>query len=156
LSTAPRGKIEGMMAPTDSWAIRLGEQGDLPPVLGLWRAAESPPTATDDEASLSRLLGHDPGCLLVAEAGGEIVGSLIAAWDGWRGSFYRLAVDPAWRRRGLATELVHAGEERLRGLGAARLTAIVASGEGAAAELWCAAGYERQGDRRRFVRMLAG
>jgi predicted RNase H-like HicB family nuclease len=46
------------------------------------------------------------------------------------------------------------GEERLQALGAVRLSAIVASDEGAAMSLWTAAGYERQSDRSRFVKIL--
>lgn len=49
---------------------------------------------------------------------------------------------------------IRAGEERLRNLGACRLTAIVASEENVAIHLWAAAGYERQADTTRFVRML--
>ncbi len=134
--------------------IRRGARADRSAVLGLWHAAAGPPSATDDEIGFERLLDHDPGCLLLAEADQEIVGSLIAAWDGWRGSFYRLAVHPDWRRKGLATELVRAGEDRLRRLGAIRLTAIVADGESSASELWRLAGYERQDDQGRFVRMV--
>lgn len=85
-----------------------------------------------------------------------MVGSLIVGWDGWRGSFYRLAVHPSWRRRGLATALIRTGEERLKALGARRLTAIVASEEAAAIDLWTAAGYDRQAGTTRFVRMLDG
>jgi ribosomal protein S18 acetylase RimI-like enzyme len=85
---------------------------------------------------------------------GTAVGSLIVGWDGWRGSFYRLAVHPDWRRQGIGTELIRAGEERLRAQGAVRLTAIVASGERAAMAFWQAVGYERQVERSRFVRML--
>ena len=85
---------------------------------------------------------------------GEIVGSLIVGWDGWRGTFYRLAVDPAQRRRGLATALVRAGEERLRALGAHRLNAIVETEEADAMAFWSAAGYELQTARSRFVKNL--
>ena len=85
-----------------------------------------------------------------------MIGSLIAAWDGWRGSFYRLAVDPAWRRRGIATALVRRGEERLRDLGAERLTAIAVGSDSEANGLWLSVGYQRQSDRARFVRMLPG
>jgi ribosomal protein S18 acetylase RimI-like enzyme len=140
----------------ETWTIRSGAEADLSAVLALWRSAGSEPTATDSEQALARLLDRDPDSLLLAEAGGEAVGSLIAAWDGWRGSFYRLAVRPEWRRQGIGTALVRAGEERLRGLGAERLTAIVVGDECAAAALWEAAGYRRQANRNRFVRMVGG
>jgi ribosomal protein S18 acetylase RimI-like enzyme len=81
-----------------------------------------------------------------------VVGSLIAAWDGWRGSFYRLAVSPERRREGLATMLLREGERRLCGRGAVRLTAIVAHEDAGAVAFWRAAGYERQQDQARFVR----
>jgi ribosomal protein S18 acetylase RimI-like enzyme len=84
--------------------------------------------------------------------GGAVIGSLIAAWDGWRGSFYRLAVHPVWRRQGIATALLRESEHRLRERGAARLTAIVADHDPAAIGFWQAAGYQRQQRRARFVR----
>ncbi|HEX2097032.1 MAG TPA: GNAT family N-acetyltransferase [Solirubrobacterales bacterium] len=140
--------------------IRTAELADLPAVLALWRAADSIPSVTDSEAGLRTLLARDPEALLVVdagrEAGGGIVGTLIAAWDGWRGSFYRLAVRPERRRQGVAAALVRAGEERLARLGAVRITAIVADHEHAAVALWEAVGYVRQADRSRFVRELAG
>jgi len=138
----------------ERWGIRNGTEEDAPAVLALWRDADGPPSPTDPEVGLGRLLRHDPGSLLLAATDGAVIGSLVAAWDGWRGSFYRLAVDPAWRRRGIATALVRAGEERLRGLGAVRLTAIAVGSDREAVGLWTAAGYERQADRSRFVRML--
>jgi ribosomal protein S18 acetylase RimI-like enzyme len=41
----------------------------------------------------------------VAEGDGEIVGALIAAWDGWRGNMYRLAVREGHRREGIGLAL---------------------------------------------------
>ena len=81
------------------------------------------------------------------------MGSLIAAWDGWRGQLYRLAVHPAWRRQGVATSLVRAGEERLGALGARRVAAIVIEGHDPARAFWQAAGYQ-QAAQVRFVRSL--
>jgi len=71
-------------------------------VLAVWRAAEVVPSVSDDAGSLRRLLDTSDDALLIAEVDGRVVGTLIAAWDGWRGNLYRLAVLPSWRRRGIA------------------------------------------------------
>jgi ribosomal protein S18 acetylase RimI-like enzyme len=144
------GLIERMKI-HDHWTIRNATEGDISTVLDLWVAADSVPTVTDSRDGLVRLLRADPGALLVAEHAGIVVGTLIAAWDGWRGSFYRLAVSPEHRRRGLATMLLREGERRLHECGAVRLTAIVADQESGAIGFWRAAGYERQQHRARFV-----
>jgi ribosomal protein S18 acetylase RimI-like enzyme len=124
-------------------------------VLELWRRAEASASSTESAEDVGGLMLRDPEALLLAEsADGEIVGSLIVGWDGWRGTFYRLAVDPAHRRQGLATVLVRAGEERLRALGAHRLNAIVESHEPAAMAFWSSADYELQSSRSRFVKNL--
>jgi len=122
-------------------------------VLGLWVAAGGPASVSDTREGLSRLLAADPDALLLAESGGLVVGSLVAAWDGWRGSFYRLAVHPDRRRQGIATALLAEGERHLQDRGAVRLTAIVTDDDPAAMGFWKAAGYQRQEHRARFVRL---
>jgi ribosomal protein S18 acetylase RimI-like enzyme len=134
--------------------IRPGRDADVAGVLELWRRAEASPSSTESSADVGGLLLRDPEALLLAEVDGGIVGTLIVGWDGWRGTFYRLAVDPAHRRNGLASALVRAGEERLRALGAHRLNAIVETEEPDAMAFWSAAGYELQTARSRFVKNL--
>ncbi len=87
-------------------------------MLELWTAADAEPSHTDDAVSLAALVAHDPAALVVAEEHGRIVGSVIAAWDGWRGSIYRLVVAPSHRRQGLARRLVGHAEDRLSEAGA--------------------------------------
>jgi ribosomal protein S18 acetylase RimI-like enzyme len=132
--------------------IRNATQEDITAVLDLWVTAGSLPSVSDSREGIARLLATDPQALMIAELGDVLVGSLIAAWDGWRGSFYRLAVSPEHQRKGLATMLLREGERRLRERGAVRLTAIVAEDEAKAMAFWRAAGYERQQHQTRFVR----
>ncbi len=139
-----------------SWRICSAGEESIAAVLDLWVAAGSVPSVSDSPEGLARLLATDPQALLVAELDGVLVGSLIAAWDGWRGSFYRLAVAPEHRRKGVATMLLREGERRLRERGAIRLTAIVADDDPTAMSCWRAVGYERQQHRARFVRHLDG
>jgi len=134
---------------------RPTRRDELSLILGLWDQARTlAPSVPDDEAALAALPAQAPEALLVAEDDGAIVGALIAAWDGWRGNMYRLAVTPASRRRGIALELVRCGEERLRASGARRISALVAEADEPAASLWHAAGYSHEENVARFVRNL--
>jgi ribosomal protein S18 acetylase RimI-like enzyme len=132
--------------------LRSATHQDIDSVLGLWETRGAPSSTSDTPDGLAHLMAHDPDALLVAELGGVVIGSMIAAWDGWRGSFYRLVVHPEQRRQSLATELLREGESRLRARGAVRLTAIVAEDDPVAMAFWKAAGYLHQPQQTRFIR----
>ena len=131
--------------------IRSGRRSDVDSVLLLWSQSGAEPTHTDDSESLVRLLANDPDALILAEDGAELVGSVIAAWDGWRGSVYRLVVAPSHRRQGLASRLLARAEAHLASVGAVRLQAIAVESDPAAVGFWGATGWERQVERLRFV-----
>ena len=123
-------------------------------LLTLWRDADSPPSVTDSVERVTALLERRDSWVLVWEEDGAVVGTLIVAWDGWRGHFYRLAVLPAWRRRGIALRLVEEGEALLRAAGAKRLAAIVLVERDEAIGFWEAAGFMRQIDATRFTKVV--
>lgn len=93
--------------------------------------------------------------LLAVDGNGTVVGSLIAAFDGWRGNMYRLVVAHRQRRRGIARALVEAGEARLAGQGCRRITALVAGPEPDTAAFWRAVGYGHDHRIVRYVKTLA-
>ncbi|MGD0749085.1 MAG: GNAT family N-acetyltransferase [Acidimicrobiales bacterium] len=130
--------------------VRAAVPGDIPAVLDLWRQAAAP-TSTDSPEALRLLLDRDPGALVVAESSGQIVGSVIAGWDGWRGSVYRLAVAPAHRRSGLGGRLLREAERRLRALGATRMHAIVVGSDSRAVAFWESTDWEHQSGQRRYT-----
>src|SRR2546430_1375210 len=113
---------------------------------------------SDTLEELTRLVrsAHGDG-FLVAVRSGSIVGSVIGAWDGWRGNIYRLAVAPEARRRGLARRLVREAERVLWRKGARRLSALVERHEAQAVAFWDAladAGYQRDPRMMRYVKAL--
>jgi ribosomal protein S18 acetylase RimI-like enzyme len=135
--------------------VRVAGRDDVDAVLELWGRARSAAAVTADDAEVVlRLIEHAEDALLVAEIDDRVVGALVAAWDGWRGGMYRLAVLPEHRRRGIARRLVEAGHERLRAKGARRITALVAHDEQDATGFWRAAGYGLDTEIVRFVRNL--
>lgn len=135
--------------------VRRCRPDDVPAVLELWSLARSEHAQVADRLEdVERLTGESPAALLVAEHDGGIVGALIAAWDGWRGNLYRLAVREDSRRRGIGLALARAGEDHLRRCGARRVTALVAFGDEAAAGFWEKAGYPLDRKIGRRVRNL--
>jgi ribosomal protein S18 acetylase RimI-like enzyme len=122
--------------------VEAARDDDLDAVLALWEEARSPYSTTPDNPEvLQRVRENDPGSLLVARVEGHVVGTVIAAWDGWRGNLYRLTVAPAHRREGIGLALVKRGLDHLRSRGAGRVTALVGAPDAGAARFWEAAGF---------------
>lgn len=146
---APRLTGEGI-------TVRRCRQDDVPAVMDLWAQARSEHAGTPDRRdAVTQLVAADsPAALLVAERDGAIVGALIAAWDGWRGNMYRLAVRDGSRRQGIGLALTRAGESYLRRRGARRVTALVAFDDEDASGFWVAAGYPQDEQIGRRVRNL--
>ena len=135
--------------------MRRCQEADAPAVLDLWAQARSEHASTSDRLEdVERLVADSPAALLVAERDGEILGALIAAWDGWRGNMYRLAVRDGQRREGIGLALTRAGEDYLRRRGARRVTALVAFDDEVAGGFWESAGYPRDREIGRRVRDL--
>jgi hypothetical protein len=75
--------------------VRAARLGDEAMALRVWQEADAVVSTTDDPEGVATLLDHDPGALLIADADGAMVGTLIVGWDGWPANLYRLAVLPS-------------------------------------------------------------
>ncbi|MCB5169385.1 GNAT family N-acetyltransferase [Streptomyces bambusae] len=140
----------------DDLRIRTARADELPAVLAFWGSAAEGTSISDDLAGVAGLVGRDPEALLLAERGGELVGTVIAGFDGWRCHLYRLAVHPGHRRRGVATALLAAAEERFVRLGGRRGDAMVLNRNEGGRQAWQAAGYRPEDHWTRWVKPLAG
>jgi ribosomal protein S18 acetylase RimI-like enzyme len=108
----------------------------------------------DDDASLEVLARRNPGLLLVAAAGDEVVGSALGAWDGRRGWIYHVAIAPGHRRRGIGRQLVARIEAGLRAVGCPKVNVIVLDDNAEGVAFWRDLGYTRL-PARQFSRRLA-
>jgi ribosomal protein S18 acetylase RimI-like enzyme len=95
----------------------------------------------DRREYLETFHAFSPDLLLVAEAEGRIIGTVIGGWDGWRANIARLATRPEARRTGVAMALVREVESRLLAKGARRVYALVDKRSPPAIPFWEAAGY---------------
>lgn len=134
--------------------IRPADHPDIDTVLRFWREAAEGTSISDDREGVERLVTRDPEALILAELDGELVGTVIAGFDGWRCHLYRLAVHPDRRRRGIGGALLTAAEERFVRLGGRRGDAMVLTANENAHHAWRAAGYAPEERWRRWVKPL--
>ena len=117
---------------------------DLDAVVSLWDACNltrpwNPPRL---DIALVQESGH--GALLLAEEGGEIVGSVMVGHDGHRGWLYYLAVSPARQRGGLGKALVAEAEKWLEARGVRKVQLLVRPENTGVLRFYEAIGYEEQ------------
>ncbi|WP_425836688.1 GNAT family N-acetyltransferase [Streptomyces fractus] len=140
--------------------VRAAGPADLDAVLAFWKEAAEGTSISDDRAGVERLVERDPEALLLAErstgSGAELVGTVIAGFDGWRCHLYRLAVLPRARRQGIASALLAAAEERFVALGGRRGDAMVLDRNERAQHAWTAAGYAPDPQWTRWGKLLDG
>ena len=112
-------------------------------ILQFWTESGASMSTTDEVDYVLRVIGYPAAVFLLAVADGEIVGSLIGTFDGWRGNMYRLVVRPSHRRQGIARQLVRHVEKVFSEWGVRRITVLVEVDRPWARDFWSAVGYPR-------------
>ncbi len=100
----------------------------------------------DSREGVAKYLARNPGHSFVAEAGGRVVGCLLAGHDGRRGYLHHLAVAPAHRNRGLGGALVERALEKLREAGIEKMHADVLPENADGLAFWLKRGWHRRDD----------
>jgi ribosomal protein S18 acetylase RimI-like enzyme len=96
--------------------IRSLTISDYDQIVALWRRAGLPfrPQGRDDKEAIKAQMRTNPGFFLGAFVGRTLIGVVVVTCDGRKGWINRLAVDPDYRRKGVATALAAEAEKTLR------------------------------------------
>lgn len=113
---------------------------DIDAVLEFWRTATLG-GSTNNAETIQIFLDHNAELFFTVWDGNVLVGTVLAAWDGWRAHFARLSVKPEYRRQRIARELVERAEKLLTDRGAKRVYADILKDSPEAFDFWRSAGF---------------
>lgn len=131
------------------------EPSELTEVLAFWaKHAENSTRPTDTVEAILTLIVRDPEALILAIEDDEIIGTIIAGWNGWRCCLYRLAVREDKRKQGIGRLLVDQAEERFRSIGGTRIDAMILNENETAHKAWASYGFVLQSNWARWVKKL--
>jgi ribosomal protein S18 acetylase RimI-like enzyme len=129
--------------------VRELDLDDYDALLDLWKRAglhSVKPRGRDSIEAVSGQLASGVQTMLGLEMDGRLVGAVVVTHDSRKGWINRLAVDPAYRRRGYGARLVQAAEELLRGQGIRIIAALVEGDNPASLALFERCGYAVSSD----------
>jgi ribosomal protein S18 acetylase RimI-like enzyme len=122
--------------------IRPYTSADEPAVVSLWREVFSDdPPHHDPVASIGLKTAIQGELFFVATRGGEVVGTIMAGFDGHRGWIYRVAVNPQHQRQGIGTALVRHAEAALVARGAPKINLQIRATNGQVVAFYEQLGY---------------
>lgn len=136
--------------------IRSMQIADYDAVIALWERAglSYEPQGRDSFSAISRQLQAFGHLMFVAEADGQIIGTVFGSHDGRKGWINRLAVDPRYRRQGLAQQLVQRAEEALACEGLRIIAALIEAPNVPSLALFKRLDYEERRDIVYFRKFL--
>ncbi len=82
--------------------------------------------------------------LIAENSSGDVIGSIIAGYDGHRGWLYAVAVAPEHRHQGIGSALVETACERLRVLGCNKVNLQIRSENASIGKFYRKLGFEEE------------
>ena len=130
--------------------------GDYARVISLWQTIETGMHIGPSDApeEIKKKIERDPDLFLVAEQNGEIIGTIIGAFDGRRGMIYHLAVHNAFRRQGIGQALLAEVEKRLKEKGCIKCLLMVLEDNETAKRFYEESGWKAVPEDLVFMKMF--
>lgn len=128
--------------------IRKLSIDDYPIIIKLWEKAKLPykPKGRDSKEAIAAQMRANPEFFLGALENNQLIGIVILSCDMRKGWINRLAVDPAYRRRGVAKALIMEAEKVLRRHGVKIFCVLIEDYNVASKNLFKKCGYVEHRD----------
>lgn len=112
------------------------------PIIALWQSVFGYETAHNrPDLVIDKKTAVNDGLFFVATAGAEVVGTIMAGYDGHRSWTYSVAVHPAHRKQGIGSALVSHAERALAGKGCLKINLQIMEGNESVAAFYSSPGY---------------
>jgi len=130
--------------------------GDYARVIDLWKTIETGMHIGPSDApeEIKKKIERDPDLFLVAEQNGEIIATIIGAFDGRRGMIYHLAVHNDYRRQGIGQALLAEVEKRLKEKGCIKCLLMVLEDNETAKRFYEESGWKAVPEDLVFMKMF--
>ncbi|MEM7096662.1 MAG: GNAT family acetyltransferase [Pseudomonadota bacterium] len=127
----------------EPFTIRVYQDQDHSGLIELWETCfpDDPPW-NDPVEIIKRKRVHQPEQLYVCINNGNIIGSVLAGFDGFRGWINKLATHPDYQHQGVATLLLNTAEHALAAMGCPKINLQVRQENSSVVQLYENAGYE--------------
>ena len=121
---------------------------DYHEIISLWSRADLPfrPEGRDSKRAMEAQMRANPDFFLGAFEEGHLVGTVVLSSDMRKGWINRLAVDPCYRRRGVAKALIEESEKTLRNHGLRIFCSLIEGSNRASKALFKKCGYSERTD----------
>lgn len=128
--------------------IRKMILADYENVYQLWLSCEGMGLNNIDNSKegISRFLKRNPETCFIAEENNNIIGVIIAGNDGRRGYIYHTAVNPDYRKRGIARDLLNVALEALGELDIIKVALVVFDRNEVGNAFWENQGFTKRND----------
>lgn len=111
-------------------------------VIALWRAVFGYATAhSDPHLAIDRRIAVRDDLFFVALVDGDIVGTIMAGYDGHRGWIHSIAVQPDHRNQGIGSDLVAHADRELTERGCMKVNLQIMEGNERVAAFYSSLGY---------------
>jgi ribosomal protein S18 acetylase RimI-like enzyme len=128
--------------------IRILSADNCDEIANLWCRAglHYQPEGRDSKRSLARQMKANPDFFLGAFEGSRLIGVVILSSDLRKGWMNRLAIDPSYRRKGVAKALIEKSERVLRKHGLKMFCSLIDEDNAASRALFEKCGFTRRAD----------